>query len=433
MAKIQQSPERTAIILRTTADWLAAGLSCAPADFDATELAVARLYERIGRKRPYFVRLSSPFGAELYINLLTKTWPAMTATGQLAGQLRGQLWDQLRGQLWDQLRGQLWDQLRDQLWDQLAGQLGDQLEDQLRGQLAGQLRGQLWDQLAGKLGGQLRGQLEDQLRGQLRGQLRDQLRDQLGGQLWDQLRGQNLKYIGTSFWGAWDAYLWGFYDAGRQLGVIYDQQNNDALNDHCVITRNCGWIYPFADFCILTDRPSQILRDDRNRLHSENDAALLYRDGYGIWAHHGVRVPSWVIDTPSNITAAKIESEENQEIRRVMMSRYRLGEDVFGAAAYLRDAGGEIVDHDDKWGTLRCKHRHGDSDVMIVEVVNNTPERDGSFKHYWLRVHPELRPIRAMPDGTMQIGEPQLPTAHNAVASTWGKRGEEFHCSSFRT
>ena len=187
------------------------------------------------------------------------------------------------------------------------------------------------------------------------------------------------------------------------------------------------------DFCMISDRPSVLMVDEFNRPHNDNGPFCQWRDGSKLYSVHGVRVPAWVVETPEMITIEKIEAEQNQEIRRVMMGRYCFGQEVYGAAAYLRDAGGEIVDHDDKWGTLRRKRRDGDTDVLIVEVVNNTPEKDGSFKHYWLRVHPELRPIRAMPDGTMHIGEPQRLTAHNAVASTWGKRGEEFHCSSFRT
>jgi hypothetical protein len=58
----------------------------------------------------------------------------------------------------------------------------------------------------------------------------------------------------------------------------------------------------------------------------------------------------------------------------------------------------------------------------MVKVVNSTPEPDGSFKDYFLRVHPELRPLLS----NNRMGEPQALTAHNAVASTFGKRGGEY-------
>jgi hypothetical protein len=58
----------------------------------------------------------------------------------------------------------------------------------------------------------------------------------------------------------------------------------------------------------------------------------------------------------------------------------------------------------------------------MVEVVNRSPEPDGSFRRYFLRVNPRLRPIHD--DGS--FGEPQAYTARNAVASTFGLSGAEY-------
>ena len=71
---------------------------------------------------------------------------------------------------------------------------------------------------------------------------------------------------------------------------------------------------------------------------------------------------------------------------------------------------------------LEHEEHLGDEPLVMVEVVNSTPERDGTMKHYFLRVHPELRPLL----GDQQLGDPQELTARNAVASTFGRRGEEY-------
>ncbi len=294
--KLELTAERKTIIDQGYARWREVGLRTTPADFEAAETAIAALYEWGKFRRPYFVRLSSPFAAELYINLLTKTWPDLMKSDQLGDQLRDQLWGQLRDQLGDQLRGQLWGQLGDQLW----GQLGVQLWGQLRDQLVGQLGDQLWGQLGVQLG--------DQLRGQLVGQLRGQLGDQLGE--------GKLTYTGTWFQGAWDAWLWGFYETGKQVGASYSASTDAALNLHAAISQSCGAIYPFRDFCIITDRPEIIAQDDQNRLHRETGPAVLYRDGYSLFAWHGVRVPgNWITD-PSSVTPKIALTHSNVEQRR---------------------------------------------------------------------------------------------------------------------
>ena len=47
-----------------------------------------------------------------------------------------------------------------------------------------------------------------------------------------------------------------------------------------------------------------------------------------------------------------IDREANAEVRRVMVERYRHGEEVHGAAAFIRDAGAVRLDHDECYGTL---------------------------------------------------------------------------------
>jgi hypothetical protein len=59
---------------------------------------------------------------------------------------------------------------------------------------------------------------------------------------------------------------------------------------------------------------------------------------------------------------------------------------------------------------------------MLVKVTNSTAEPDGSYKDYVLRVHHELRPLL---EGNI-LGDPQALTALNAIASTFGLRGDEY-------
>jgi hypothetical protein len=161
--------------------------------------------------------------------------------------------------------------------------------------------------------------------------------------------------------------------------------------------------------------------DNRSRLHSAAGPAFVWEDVREFY-WHGVRVLEEVIDRPETITVAAIDKEQNAEVRRVMIDRYQHGEETFGAAAYLRDAGGKRLDHDERWGTLWRRDLDHDEPIIMVEVVNRSPEPDGTFRHYFLRVHPELCPMLA--DGT--LGQRQHLTARNAVASTFGLRGEEY-------
>ena len=66
-------------------------------------------------------------------------------------------------------------------------------------------------------------------------------------------------------------------------------------------------------------------------------------------------------------------------------------DEVHGAPAYMRDAGGKSLDHDERFGTLWRREIKDDEPIVILEVINSTRETDGHFKHYWLRVPPNMR------------------------------------------
>src|SRR3990167_8543559 len=48
-------------------------------------------------------------------------------------------------------------------------------------------------------------------------------------------------------------------------------------------------------------------------------------------------------------------------------------------------------------------------------------------EEYFHRVHPELRPLQKLPNGMQRLGDPQEMTPKNAIASTFGRRGEEYN------
>jgi len=146
---------------------------------------------------------------------------------------------------------------------------------------------------------------------------------------------------------------------------------------------------------------------------------MAWADAWKLYAVHGVWVPGWIVETPEKITVRGIQQQQNVEIRRVMLERY-------GTARYIQDAGAKALDASD-YGTLYRIEVADDEPIVMVRLVNSTPEPDGSAKEYWLRCEPELRPLLGTgADGQSVFGEPQALRARNAVAASFGLRGEEY-------
>ncbi|WP_442938375.1 DUF6745 domain-containing protein [Nostoc sp.] len=50
----------------------------------------------------------------------------------------------------------------------------------------------------------------------------------------------------------------------------------------------CGWIFPYENICIISNRPSMIRLDEQNNIHAEHLPAIQFVDGFSVYANHGI-------------------------------------------------------------------------------------------------------------------------------------------------
>jgi len=203
---------------------------------------------------------------------------------------------------------------------------------------------------------------------------------------------QRLDYFPC--YGQFDSPWLSFYDF---FLTEFDLECCKKLKGLISMACNTGWFFPFDDFVVVTNRPSQIHLDEQGRLHNEVGKAIEYRDGWGVYSWHGVRVRPYVIEEPGKITVEDIEKEENQEVRRVKITQY-------GVDRYILNSGAEKV-HEDEWGILYKKEVINDEPITMVKVVNSSPEPDGTFKDYFLRVPPSITTAREAVAWTFDVPE----------------------------
>ncbi|MEV0041553.1 DUF6745 domain-containing protein, partial [Streptomyces sp. NPDC050804] len=166
------------------------------------------------------------------------------------------------------------------------------------------------------------------------------------------------------------------------------------------VALHAGWWWPYERAVVICERPSELHRDEAGRLDRGDGPALAYPDGFALYAWRGMPVPAAFLGELASLTPDRIRDEANAELRRVMLEHY-------GYDRYLNESGAEPV-HRDESGVLWRISLRQDEDVAMVEVVNSTPEPDGTHRTYWLRVPPTTR------------------TAKQGVAWTFGLEAAEY-------
>lgn len=175
-----------------------------------------------------------------------------------------------------------------------------------------------------------------------------------------------------------------------------------GTDDAREIVLSCGWTWWHTDVLVIGDKPKSIHRDAQNRLHNANGPAVEYRDGWSMYAWHGVRIPRtriYIIENPAQISVEEIERESNAELRRVLIDRY-------GPERFVADSGAKVVDQcaDDhpivglRTARLLVKDVAEDESMVYIDCLNSTPEPDGTVKRYMLRVDPMAYDGRAAKD-----------------------------------
>ncbi len=177
------------------------------------------------------------------------------------------------------------------------------------------------------------------------------------------------------------------------------------------IAKSAGWIVPYEHVCWICERPSALHWDARGRLHCLEGPALRYRDGWCVHAWKGVQVPAWLIKHPERITPARIDDTFDPVLRNSMI-------EIMTPERFVK-TGTVPKAAEDETGVLWRKSWSFRGVTIgswcAVEVVNGTPEPDGSRRHYFLRVPSSVR------------------TAREAVAWTYGVSEREYAELKLRT
>ncbi len=212
-----------------------------------------------------------------------------------------------------------------------------------------------------------------------------------------------------------------------------DPKEQVQLHAAATVAMNCYAYHPHEDVCIIFEYPEIIdteqvninfLRRDGStsgtllQLHNEEGPSLKFRDGVKVYSIHGINVPEYVVMRPEEITLARVLHQNNTEVRRIMMDRLNFEHTIEEHKRGVIDGTSIFQRGTDACGSLwdirfpsEQRTRGREERITIVKVINGSPEPDGTYKNYYLRVPTHVR------------------TPHEAVAWTFGLEPEEYQPS----
>jgi hypothetical protein len=218
-------------------------------------------------------QLEREFGLESQDGVCEATWYEEVNPAGLA--LRERIWDGPISRAFKDIAPWVAEDICDDVWFEVGRPVGERVWDEV----GAQARAAAWVDVVNRVtaGGE-RYPWNDP---------RQKIRRKVDRVLWDQ--------VWIEVWSELRRALYGQHDVATLAYLSFFSDNCDpaigaelcGLNE---IGRSCGWWWPFENVAVLTERPVEVHLDDEGRLHNQDAAALVYPDGWEIWAVHGGRL-----------------------------------------------------------------------------------------------------------------------------------------------
>jgi hypothetical protein len=327
----QLTPEQEAEARRFALERIKAQLSTEPADEQQAEAWLRKAYEVAGLVPPKTIHwLDGPLQL-MGVLLPPSVWASVRAN------VEASVWASVRASVRASVEASVWANVRASVWASVWASV----EANVRASVWASVEASIWASVWANVRASVRANVE--------------------ASVWASVKGYaNAPWL--AFYHYFDAYL-----APNDLHAL--AQFNELVSGY--------WLG--KDVAVIVRRPKILSRDAQGRLHSATGKCIEYRDGWGFYAWHGVRVPEKVITAPETLTREDFLNEPDIEVRRVIQER--MGQ------RFVSILGSKIVDEGPR-GRLHEVRVPNDPEriARYVEVQDASTSRQ-----YFLRVPPTIQ------------------------------------------
>ncbi len=280
-------------------EWLARLLSTAPADRPAAEAAVRRLYDAVGFAAPqHMLWFDSPCAASWPVTLLAAPYDFTRGQRLSSGLSRDDRtsMEKARATLRERLGIGEWDDVLAAIGAPRAMSLAYPPDpSRILSTPLNMARLEMVEDMASlwtvRGAGDPLNDAEDHFWGGNRGALGSELHCPTSGGV-----------LGNSFYTEY-----AFSTMADDEHRLSDREVPVAVRAAWDVAQAAGLWWPFENAVVFTDRPAKLHVNERNLLHREDGPALVYRDGWRVYAWNGKAVPERWITQPESVPAKEFK------------------------------------------------------------------------------------------------------------------------------
>jgi hypothetical protein len=236
------------------------------------------------------------------------------------------------------------------------------------------------------------------------------------------------------------------FDLAGKCGLRTDRDVKELAAIISDLVESCFAAVLFDESCLLIQKPRIVMLNEAQQLSAQGNPAFETASVAKMPTQRRIGIPTTVDDALSRLAHREQQTTTFYLINGQILSINNPPEPHIGnlmwASRRMRVALIEYIGWEkffkfmstrnqvmslgrDHYGNLYVI-RMNDQQFLVVEVTNKTPEPNGRYRRYVIPVNSECRPLPDPNDPNDRLGEPQMLTPLNAVASTFGMTGEQY-------
>jgi len=270
LEKLTKNQERLMYEIRD--EWINLSLR-GKIDKEEVESGVKWIYYASNLKEPEVVFVEGP---EDFVKKLG-------VGSSVRSSVRSSVWASVRSSVWDSV----WDSVGSSVSDSVRSSVWDSVGSSVRDSVGSSVRSSVWDSVGSSVWASVR------------------------SSVWDSV-GSSVSYMCLSC----DAEFGAWYEFYKNIGIV----NNEKINKYIGYLKG-GVFYAmfFEKKAFIMCPPQYVEQDDRKRLHSEKQAAFIFKDGTELYMIHGVKFEKewWSKIVNDELSPEEILAIDNMEHRRI--------------------------------------------------------------------------------------------------------------------
>lgn len=279
--------EQKALFPVYTDKWVKIGTCTRPTDRTKAEYWISRAYENVGLAPPRrYMWAPSPPG------LLALVWNSVD--NSVHASINYSINYSVDNSVWNSVWSSDWSSVR----DSVGGSVHDSINNSIWNSVGIPVRDSIWNSVRSSVGRSVNNLINNSDRDSVRDPGRFPFTQKV-------IFGQHA----ASTYSVYDYYL-----------TVLNLTCCEPMTPLMEVSKEVNWWMPTKEIVYMTEKPIRCLLDDNNLLHADGIKAIEYKDGFGVYSWHGVRLPENYGSVFSTSWKPEwVMTETNSELRRILI------------------------------------------------------------------------------------------------------------------